>query len=203
MTAAPLVDLCSCGHAQRVHGDDGCRLPNCGCSGYDQAEARPAASVETKTCTSCGKVKPRSEFYARNNDGSSAKVCPRCRDCDNTRTRVATPARFLRTRARHRATSELIERHRVEFQALLEDATEQVVAEAQHLAAAAAEQPVDDHGHQPQPAPAMPRLKPGPRRKGQDVTERLDVARCPECVGYHDRGHRCASCGAEPCAAAS
>ena len=92
---------------------------------------------------------------------------------------------MLRNRARHRATAALIQAHADEFETLLADATDEVRAEAEALA---------EHGAEGQ----MTRLRPGPRRRGQDVAERLDVARCPECAGHHDRGHICTNCGASP-----
>lgn len=154
--------------------------------------------MTTRRCTACGQDKPAAEFYVRNRDGRTRKICPRCRDCDNTRARARTEARVFRVRARHRAIADLIDLHRVEFEALLEQHTVTVQAEAATLTAAAAADQAHGHdAHHAAPDP-LPRLRPGPRRPGQTVTERLDVARCAHCVKHHDRGHTCPSCGAIP-----
>lgn len=141
---------------------------------------------QTKVCTGCGKEKPRSEFHLRKAGGN--KRNPRCRDCDNSRTRTATPARVIRVRARHRAVAALIERHRTEFEELMAEATESARTEAEALA----EDPAAAEHYQPD---ETVRLRPGPRRAGQDVTERIDVARCTNCATHHDRGHVCPNCG--------
>jgi len=161
-----------------------------------------AAAAPTRKCTACGQLKPVDEFYRRHRDGRTSKICPRCRDCDNTRTRSRTEARVVRVRARHRAVADLIANHRAEFDALLERHALAARAEASALATAAAQQHADSADHHPHatphPAEELPRLRPGPRRPGQTVTERLDVARCAQCVKHHDRGHTCPNCGAAP-----
>jgi hypothetical protein len=189
----------ACPHPLRLHPenlDGACNV--CECTGTAASPAptpapRPPASERTKVCTGCHVEKPITEFYRHNDRGT--KVCPRCRDCDNARPRTRSANRVLRVRARHRAVAALVERHAAEFRELLEYYVKIVDQEARQLAVAAADTfETNGHGH----TPSMPRIKRGPRRKGQELVERLDVARCPQCVGYHDRGHRCAECGAEP-----
>lgn len=92
-------------------------------------------------------------------------------------------------RARRRATQVLIERHEHEFRVLYELYREDAEAEMAVLEAKAAE---GERSHTPA---HPPRLMPGRRQPGQTVLDRLDVARCPECVNYHDSGHDCPRCG--------
>jgi hypothetical protein len=152
--------------------------------------------MPTRRCNKCGQIKPVEEFYRRHTDGSSAKRTPCCRDCDNVRPRSRTANRIIRVRARHRAVAELTKRHSVEFRDLLDWFTKTAFEEAAQLAIAPA---ATETYQQNQTV----RLRPGPKRQGQDVEDRIDVARCAECIGYHDRGHRCENCGAEPQAVAS
>ena len=131
----------------------------------------------TKECNTCKAVKPLSEFYLHDNGRGSKFRASDCRDCSNSRPRVATPARVINRRARQRATAILLEEHQDRFVELL--AQERRVAEAEYYLLG--EDAV---------------LKPGPRREGQDVLERIDVARCRRCHTHHDRGHTCPACGA-------
>ncbi len=140
-----------------------------------------------KTCTKCERTKPLDEFplHARTRDGRDSW----CRDCSN-RGRKPTSKRYIRNRARQRATAELVKLHYDEFCQLLEAHTEYVADELEMLRDAAASQREHDVD--------APRLKPGPARKNQDVVDRLDVARCAHCAPHHDRGHICPMCGATP-----
>jgi hypothetical protein len=100
-----------------------------------------------------------------------------------------TAARLIDQRARRRATQALIDLHRDEFRDLYEWHRRNATTEARVLATKAAET---------HPSTEPPRLMTGARKPGQDVTERIDVARCPHCVRHHDSGHVCANCGAVP-----
>ena len=105
-----------------------------------------------------------------------------------------TEARLIDQRARRRATQALIERHRDEFDTFYEMHRRAAEVEAGTLAEKAAEK---------HPTTEPPRLMPGARKPGQDVTERIAVARCRHCIRHHDKGHRCSNCGAAPTAPVS
>lgn len=108
-----------------------------------------------------------------------------------------TQARLVDQRARGRATQALITNHRAEYDQLYEAYKAEAEAEVAALQVAAATAGAHDHGT-PQPV----RLKPGRRKAHEDVVDRIDVARCTVCVLFHDRGHRCPSCGRVPSAPA-
>lgn len=101
----------------------------------------------------------------------------------------STAARLIDQRARRRATQTLIEIHRDEYTRLYAMHRAAAEQEAEHLAAKAAEI---------HPTGEPPRLMTGARKPGQDVADRIDVARCPHCIRHHDRGHRCPKCGLAP-----
>lgn len=223
MSPTPRYVDCRCGRPHSEHfGHDlapQCIHPGSTCLRYvpNTAPDRPVGRVTSpsaapppavgssgaaeaqRQCNGCLEWKPVSEFYVKG-DG---QVQPKCKDCDNTRPRKATLTRIVRVRARHRAVAALIKAHGDEFRNLLNYFTDVVLEESAELAAAAAAAAAEaerEHAHEVD-EPELPRLRPGPRRPGQVVKDRIDVGRCPECVGYHDRGHRCAACGAEPAAA--
>lgn len=148
------------------------------------ASGPPAPSGHTKRCSKCGQTKPLSEFYTATDrrDGHGSH----CRACNNQR--PPTEARLLRSRARHAAYAVLVEHHRGEFDRLLTVEYDRVCVEHDRLKAAAEARGQHDAD--------LARLKPGPKRKDQDdVTQRLDVARCPSCHTHHDDAHVCPSCG--------
>lgn len=185
------TEVCACGHKKDKHelpGFDGeCVGDGCKCRRFRSKGA--VAAPTTRHCTKCGQDKPAIEFYST---GSSGKLKPYCRDCDNTRPRARSLSKIVRVRARHRATAELVRRHQDEFGLLLNRYTAQALAEADGLAATTA-------GQQKYAGDkAAVRLRPGPRRANQGAEERIDVARCPDCIRHHDRGHVCESCGVAP-----
>jgi hypothetical protein len=141
-----------------------------------------------KTCSLCSETKPLSEFYAAKTGVQG--VMPYCKACDCKRPRRKTEARVLRLRARARAVSDLIKFHQDEFDALLAIRTAEAKEEAETLAA------TPEAAEHFQDTPVM--LRPGKRPEGQTVTDRIDVARCPDCVKHHDRGHACTVCGSTP-----
>lgn len=97
-----------------------------------------------------------------------------------------TQARLIDQRARRRATQALIEKHPEEYYELLQEALREARSEASQLQVTVTRA----HGHE------MPaRIMPGRRLAGQTAVDRIDVARCPECVSYHDAGHTCGRCG--------
>lgn len=130
--------------------------------------------VKMRTCAMCKVSKPETEFYDKK-DYKGAKRSY-CKDCDTTRPTKQTATKQLKTRARHRAVSALVINHREEFDRLLAEFLVQVKVEAEELGM---------DGSLPR------RLRTGPKRKGQTVMERLDVARCPRCHEFHDAGHVC------------
>lgn len=72
--------------------------------------------MDEKRCITCGTNKPLGEFYERADaiDGLRSD----CKACNNARPRRSTLNRVLRSRARARATRDLINTHRDEFDAL-------------------------------------------------------------------------------------
>lgn len=133
-----------------------------------------------KRCTKCGKDQALAEFGR--NAGAADGLNWWCKDCTNTQKRPSTPERMARNRANHRARAALAERHRDEFQQLVAVEYDRALAEIQDLT-----QPGAEH---------VTRLRPGARREGQSVAERVDVAWCKTCHAYHDSGHACPSCKA-------
>lgn len=143
------------------------------------------ATAEVRACGTCGKEKPVGEFYSHDNGHGSVVSGKHCRDCENSRPRRPTVARAVRNRARHRAFQRLAEEQQERFAVLLEEET----AKAQHE-----HDVLQAIGGLPDPTEVV-RIKPGPKREGQSVLERIDVARCRRCHTHHDRGHTCPSCG--------
>lgn len=111
----------------------------------------------------------------------------------------------IRTRAMNRALAKLRDRHRPEYEDLLKIELEKAYAEAKaHTAQVRQEHPGEkppprksDRGG-PHPKPQLlipPRLMPGTR---STPVLRDDVARCPYCQKFHDRGHECSACRSKP-----
>lgn len=143
-----------------------------------------AAAPDSKACTNCQETKPLGEFYPddNNRDGRASW----CRTCNNRR--QPTQTRMLRNRARNRASAALVKAHPDEFERLYAIEFQKAEVEHQRLVTAAAGRPDAD----------VARLKPGPKRSDEDdVTQRLDVARCPSCHTHHDDKHVCPNCGDE------
>lgn len=141
-----------------------------------------------KPCGKCGAVKPLTDFFEdrRASDGRQRW----CKKCQNAQPKKANTARMVRNRARHRAIAELTRRHEAEF----DDLYEQYRAEAEREAAELASSPQAAEHYKAEPV----RLRPGARQPGEKAGDRIDVARCPQCVRHHDRGHVCAKCGTAP-----
>lgn len=129
--------------------------------------------------------------------------------------RRGTATRRIYTRARARALEDLAKLHPDDFAALFAARKAEAEQEFQRLQDASTDDyaEANDHmtetgiqslatrtrgGQPPSFEPVVATLKPGPRKPGEDVTDRLDVARCPECRAHHDRGHVCKACGANP-----
>lgn len=149
-------------------------------------DEEPDVPAGSKPCTRCTQVKPLAEFYPDPSGKHGRKSI--CRTCQNQR--QPTQARMMRNRGRKRANAILAQRHRAEFQQLLEQETEKAWAEHERLVAEAEARGQHDA--------AVARLKPGPKRQEEtDVAQRLDVARCPKCHTHHDEQHVCPSCGEE------
>jgi hypothetical protein len=45
---APLAVWCACGDIRDVHGDDGCRVPSCGCSGFRPERRQTGGAMEVR-----------------------------------------------------------------------------------------------------------------------------------------------------------
>ena len=140
-----------------------------------------------RTCRACGKTKPVEEFYVHTNGKTDKQHrARRCKDCENGRARTPTTTRMVRNRARNRAYQALAEEYRERFNELYQQ--ELVVAKNEaDILKMVAEMRGDAQ-------PEIVRLKSGPKREGQTVVERLDVARCSKCQNYHDEGHQCPTC---------
>lgn len=136
---------------------------------------------DQKTCTKCGESKPLNAFYASKQVLSG--ISSMCIACNNSR--PITPTRIVRNRARSRSYVVLAERHAAEFEQILAAQLSRAQKEHQLIQSAVAGQP----------DAATARLRPGPKRDGETVLDRLDVARCPVCHTHHDADHTCAECG--------
>ena len=137
-----------------------------------------------KECHVCGEVKPLSDFYRRASSFDGHEH--RCKRCGNTRKRQTLP-RLVRTRARQRATQDLVRAHREEFRALYEQRLADALDEADRLAVAPESAQTFEPGE-------PPRLRPGQRGEGQEPVDRIDTAWCKRCKAYHERGHECFDC---------
>ena len=151
------------------------------------ARLDPKLLVCVKEAGGCGQQKPVTEFYEHGNGKGGKKWRRRiCRDCENSRQRKPTPARAIRNRARHRAFQRLSVMFAVDFERLYTEELEKAQHEHEVLQAI---------GALTVPEGEPVRLKPGPRRAGQDTTARIDTATCRRCHITHDRGHVCPNCG--------
>jgi len=94
---------------------------------------------------------------------------------------------LVANRARNRARARLVELHREEYEALVEQEMPRAKAEQDALEAKAG-------------ADERVRLLPGKKAKSEQLEQRIrsDVGTCPKCIGYHDKGHACPACGASP-----
>jgi hypothetical protein len=97
------------------------------------------------------------------------------------------PTQLVFNRARNRARALLVKAHQAEYDALLAHELEVAEAEQQRL-------------EQLAPAPGPVKLKGGRKADGETIEQRIrtDVGTCPQCIGFHDAGHTCLSCGAPP-----
>lgn len=144
--------------------------------------------VRMKRCSLCTETKPLDAFgkMSASKDGRY----PQCLDCRKGKQSKPTARAVLRSRAQARAHRDLKEAHEGEFAVLLAFRLAEVKAEAAELA------------ETPEAAEhftgTVPRLTGGRRRESQTALDRIDVARCPDCVRHHDGGHACGTCGATP-----
>lgn len=152
-------------------------------------QAATSSTTPCKRCGKCGETKPLAEFYADKKASDGHRWW--CKRCDNAAPKPQTLTRIIRNRARQRATAELIRAHAHEFRTLVERHRVEVAREARELGALPAAQAV--YG-----ASEPVRLRSGRRNRGEIAADRIDVARCPDCIKHHDRGHVCESCGAAP-----
>lgn len=123
-------------------------------------------------------------------------------------------------RAMNRALARLRDTHRDEYQRYYDEEAELARVEAaEHLARVAPahrhpiaqQKPAAKIPGAPGPAPSQipipipPALHSGPRRAGEVAADRIreDVALCPWCQRYHDRGHECTTCRSRPVGAPS
>jgi hypothetical protein len=209
VTTTVLAVICTCRHgrAQHVGRDAICKL--CDCPHFTAAgsvtrtasrESRNAsprvepihsASAEpTRRCWKCHEEKPLDEFHrdARASDGRTTT----CKKCVAAKPYKPTLLRVVKTRAGKRALAELARRHRDEFRRLLRDHETTAMAEAEKIAADPRARRVYSGGSEPV------RLRRGRPAEGENLVDRIDVGRCPECIRYHDSGHVCANCGRSP-----
>ena len=113
------------------------------------------------------------------------------RDREHTRHRVSTK-RYARARAWKRAASQLVSRHRDEFDTLYAAAMAEALEESERLHELASAAGVKPHD-------SVARLRPGPKPDDEEPHERLqlDPDRCPQCEKTHNHGHRCQHCSAD------
>lgn len=136
-------------------------------------------------CTTCERDLPGTDFYwAWNRRDRRWQRDSRCKDCHNATSNANSRAKVINRRARQRATALLLEEYPERFAELLERERKVAAMEYDLLN----DPDAGEAGYQ--------RLRPGARRAGQTVMERLDVARCTICHTHHDRGHVCPKCGA-------
>ena len=147
--------------------------------------AKPADELR-KRCSKCKVSKPVKEFGKMT--AASDGRYPQCAKCRQGK--AVTTKAVLRSRARSRALRDLEQAHAGEFAVLLAFRFAEAKAEAAELA-----ETVEGQEHFTE---TVPRLTGGKRREGQTVVDRIDVARCPDCVKSHDAGHECSTCGATP-----
>lgn len=134
-------------------------------------------------CNTCMEMKPLAEYYVHTSGKSGVtQRAARCKDCDNGRERPVTITRLMRNRARNRAAALLIRAYPQQYERLVAEQLEAALEEAHQLGQAEGE---------------AVRLKPGPKRAGQSIVDRIDVARCARCHTHHDAGHVCPVCGSE------
>lgn len=164
---------------------------------HESATAAPGLSLAKhpdglKCCPHCDTDKPLAEFHVT--DGSWDGLAGWCKQCMNTRAPgPQTKPRIIRNRARQRATAELLREHEHEFKALYAKHLREARVEAELLQSLPAAQAIYGQSEHV-------RLRPGRKAKGEQTTDRIDVARCPHCIHFHDAGHVCAKCGAAPAA---
>lgn len=108
-------------------------------------------------------------------------LCQRHYDRERARHRHRDD-RLVHTRARNRAASELIQRHRVEFEDILVQKLVEAKAEHEELKASVGRKVL--------------RLMPGPRPDDQELVDRVtrEVGRCAKCRGFHADDHQCPVC---------
>lgn len=142
-------------------------------------------------CTGCSERLPGTDFYwAWNTRDARHQRDPQCKDCSNSRSRSGdstSQAKVVSRRARQRATARLLQEYPERFAELLEQERRVAATEFHMLTELAVSQ-----------GQKRAVLKPGPRRPGQEVGHRLDVASCRRCHTHHDAGHVCPNCGAGP-----
>jgi ribosomal protein L32 len=204
-----LAVICTCRHgrAQHVGRDAICKL--CDCPHFTPAgSVTPTASRESRNasppveathsesaeparrCSKCHEDKPLEEFHrdARASDGRTTT----CKKCVAAKPYKPTLLRVVKTRARKRALAQLARRHPDEFRLLLSEHETKAMQEAEQIAA-------DPRARQVYSGSSEPvRLRRGRLAEGETLTDRIDVARCPQCIRYHDAGHVCANCGRSP-----
>lgn len=134
-----------------------------------------------KTCPHCDEAKDATpEFFyrdKRSRDGLGSW----CKRCVNARAKPQTRARVIRSRAWHRATQALVERHKAEFQELYEEARAEAVEEDERLTA-------DPANHAHFDAETV-RLRSGRRKPGEPPEARVNDSWCVECSEFHAQDH--------------
>lgn len=104
---------------------------------------------------------------------------------EERRARTASEAKVVRRRARQRAAQLIIERHREEYDRLVDQEVRVAWAEVAMFKAVA---PIPDGAK-------TVLLRSGRRKPEEAPIHRIDTATCRRCHTSHDRGHVCPSCG--------
>lgn len=134
------------------------------------------AIPRAKRCSRCRVIQPVTEYRA-NGQGTPENVCRTCRN-QQRHGRAPSRARLVARRTRQRATAVLLRNHDDEFRTLMDELRPGV------------EHELDQLGEDT-------RLSSGPRREGQDVTDRIREL-CDHCAEAHQAGHKCEVCGSTP-----
>lgn len=131
------------------------------------------------------------------NDAVAKKLCRSHYERNRGRHRHRDD-RILANRARSRALTILMDRHKGEYEVIYVAVYQQVLDEDAKVNADVA--PTPKPATRARPTPPVPKppvkLRPGPRPVDEAPLDRVDLAKiqCKTCRSYHERGHKCPAC---------
>lgn len=138
-------------------------------------------ALARKDCCRCRESKPLDFDHWYRDASSYDGYQGVCRSCVNAQPKAQTTERLARSRARHRAAAALIELHREEFEQLYADCRAEALEEADRLAADPELQVIFDG--------KPPRLRHGPKGRGEPSDPRVDTDWCAKCAVFHALDH--------------